>query len=432
MIVTNEDDRRRENAPDTHFDLGVDRYTPTLKEREPFSKIGIYDENDPLQTLIIWGSAGIESHLAQMYPPEISLFFAGMNVLRAREEAGSFAETLRDCGVKVLSARDMLSEVLPSPTQKLPYGTVLDALIAKARGIQEQHPEMVSKRLGDLDVISSLLDLDIGRYGEERALNLNWVLSLGHELPLGDLIYSRDTMNVLLGRRIRSTMREPIRQYEVPLYELIYSNLLRLDDPIIIPAGETFEGGDAYIHDGVIYVGVGARTTRGAAVHIFRELASDISSLGFRFAIVIDEEIESRTRKEKMDYMHLDTFSYPIGPHQMELDLRETSRRKVIFLETDKDGNVVFKNTGLNFVDYLAGISEEIYVIPPEEQQEFGCNNLSLNSRDIIVPLDTNEVTLKQLKRAGKNIIYVPLKENTNGYGAAHCMAGQLKREASV
>ena len=137
-----------------------------------------------------------------------------------------------------------------------------------------------------------------------------------------------------------------------------------------------------------------------------------------------------------------------------------------------------------NYVDFLTTEGYKIYPIPLEEQKEFGCNNIyfgqvpqqeilgkiselktgehkipdqpelpsipfltgsikGFNNVTIwvpqnkvlddtieidIVPIGTNVISLYQLLNSGKAIIFAPLFQCTRGYGAAHCMTGQIHR----
>src|SRR3989338_1416280 len=109
-------------------------------------------------------------------------------------------------------------------------------------------------------------------------------------------------MTVVLGRQILANFKYPIRQPEVDLYYRVYTSL-GINNPIAIPPGETFEGGDLYIHNGIVYIGVGARTSIGAALHIFSELKDELYNFGYKFHVVIDEAAHNRSRKEQMDFI---------------------------------------------------------------------------------------------------------------------------------
>ena len=387
------------------------------------NKIGVYDETHTLKTAAVWGPLGAEALLAQLYPPEISLFLDNMNVVKAREEALSYVETLRSFGIEIFIARDILAQNISLPA--VSFDTALSALIQKADDIKEKYKTNNHKNYKE--VLEHLLKLDVERYGSNRASVLNWKLSLYPLLPLGNLIYARDQMNVLLSKRVSSSMKKAIRKPEVELYELVYKNLFNSDTSFRLPAGETFEGGDAYIHDKTIYVGVGSRTTIGAAISIYENLSKEIEKHNYRFALVVDENAKNRSFTEQMNFMHLDTFSNPVGNRQIAVCLKEAKLRKIKLLKRF-ESKIKIIETGKSFLDYLFENGQEIISIPEEEQQTFGCNFLAVNRTDILVPLKTNKKTLEGLVQAGKKIHYVHLDESTKGFGAAHCMTGQLLR----
>lgn len=430
----------------------------TTEILHPSTEIGIYNETDRLRSAVVWGPVGAEAVLAQLYPKEISCFYEDMNVIKARQEALDFAATLQSYEVKTTSVRDTIADMLPS--QHLQKQAVLESLLTKAQQLKDQYPQvtlergseqMYGKEFGKLDstqiravknkvpmlekdvddAIRTLLDMDILRYGEQKALALNKRLCLDEEMPLGDAIYARDQMNVLLGMRVKSRMKYPIRQPEVPLYEEVYKVLLGEDSPVIeIPEGETFEGGDAYIHNNIVYVGVGYRTSLGAAKHIYSMLRPQIEERGMQFAIVQDEDPDLRSGKDLMDFMHLDTFSGPIGDNQIAVCKEEAEYRRVKYLKTDSQGIVQVLDTGKNFLQHLQERDgdDNVVIIPREEQQEFGCNFLALDEHTLLLPLDSNEATNRQLYDAGKELVSLGLQESTRGYGASHCMTGQLVR----
>lgn len=389
--------------------------------------IGISDEADPLRTVAVWGAVGAEAVLAQCYPVDISLFHQSFDTLAARQEGLNYASTLQDHGVKVLMMRDLLAGALtPTPLRK---SDIISAMIQKATSIQNQYGTQVKSYS---EVIATLVEQDIDRYGEDQALQLNRILSLDPELPLGNSLYGRDHMNVLLNTRVISHMAKPIRRPEVKLFELVYQRHLIPHETIYPPFGETFEGGDAYIHNGTVFIGVGTRTTLGAAVAIYQTLKPQLEETGLKFAIVEDQDHHTRTFGEQQDSMHLDTFSNPIGRREIAVCIEEAQRRKIRFLSTS-DGNLIMSNGFSSFLDYLERTEDNIVVIPEEEQKGFGCNFLLKGENPegtctIFVPLRDNTDTNNQLEKRGKDVVHTDLLESTKGYGAAHCMTGQLLR----
>lgn len=412
----------------------IQQIIPENQEAKTPLKIGIYEETDKLKSVAIWGPIGAEACLTQLYPEKISLFLdqdKQMDVLQARRECQSFSSSLRHFGIDVIDVRDELAKTLkPRHLQK---EHVQQELLKKADNIVAEYPTKLTP--GQIDYnknsIIELLDQDIQKYGLDQALTLNRMLSLRINLPLGDALYARDQMNVLLGKRIEASMKKPIRRPEVGLYNVIYERFLEPNNNIKIPNGETFEGGDAYVHNKIIYVGVGTRTSLGAAKHIFQELQPEIKQHGFEFAIVVDPNALEKSPEDQMDSMHLDTISMPAGPKQMLVCEEETCRRDVYIAKTNGD-EVEFVNTDKSFLEFLVSKGEEIITLPKIEQKNFGANLLVIDRSNILVPLASNKETNTQLKKTGKNILSLDLAECTKGYGAAHCMTGQLLREPEI
>lgn len=146
-------------------------------------------------------------------------------------------------------------------------------------------------------------------------------------------------------------------------------------------------------------------------------------------AIVEDKDYEKRPHQEQMDFMHLDTFSGPIGKKEVVICEEEASRRRVKFF-TRRGGVVELLDTGLTFIEHLAR-ENELVIIPREEQQSFGCNFLALDEQRVVVPLESNTYTNSAIASIGKVVIPANLHESTKAYGAAHCMTAQLYRENS-
>ncbi len=397
---------------------------------------GIFDESHLLKSAVVWGPVGAEAVLAQLFPEEKSLFFKEFDVPAARQEGINYQETLRSWGVEVISARDHLAKILGRVNLEvtLDKRKVESELLSQSRAIR-----MVfggpNRGLGG--TIVHLLEEDIKLYGERDALALNHILCRTERLPLGNLLYARDQMNVLLGQRVVSSMAKEIRKPEVLLYEQVYNAHLVDHEPIKIPSGETFEGGDAYIHQGHVWVGVGTRTTMGAALKIYEGLKGDLRRHDLKFAVVRDEDAFNRPFSEQQAFMHLDTFSNPTGKKDIAVCLEEATRRKILLVGSIGESTVI-KDTRLSFIDYLEHEVKEdnIVVISKGEQQDFGCNFLLLGEYDdgrtvILVPLQSNTDTNNQLRRLGKEVVLTDLYQSTRGYGAAHCMTGQLLREVA-
>lgn len=383
--------------------------------------IGIFSETDRLKKVAVWGEPSVEAVMAQLYPTSKSLFLDDMDVFKAGEEARSYAKALRDHGVQVSVVRDELAKVIPG--QHLQKDQLQAKLLRKADVIQKGSG---ISRPGYKDEIVGLLERDIEKYGEMSALAMAQVLCLDPSLPMGNIIYARDQRNVLMETAFRSRMSKNIRLPEVSIYDRVYGKL-GYSSTVRMPFGETFEGGDGYIHDGIVYVGVGIRTTKGAAMHIYNTLQPQLETLGYRFAIVEDKIAQQRSEKEQMDFMHLDTFSMPTGKGQINV-CEEEAKHRLVTEVVSYYGAPRLQETGKSFIDFLYSQGQDIGVVPLKEQQLFGCNFISIDGQTVLVPIESNKTIIGNLERQKKIVKIIDLSESTKGYGGPHCMTMQLER----
>jgi arginine deiminase len=413
----------------TTSSLSLNGNNPDISPSEKKSiELGIYNETDRLTHATIWGPLGTEAFLAQFYPLDQSLFLDDMNVVDARKEAEGFSDYLQGKGVTIVHARDVLAGMLPPI--KMSSNDIYRQLVSRSEALSQQFTDtqfignIHANKIDTRSIIKELLEADIARYGEDQAIALNHALCLSVDMPMGNAIYARDQMNVLLDKRVSSAMKKPIRKPEVAMYEMMYSKILKDKSPIILPEGETFEGGDAYIFDNTVYVGVGVRTSLGAATHIFDTLEPQLTERDMRFAVVTDIRPE-----DQMESIHLDTYSSPVGKKEILVCEEEASFRTVSILKKDKSGNIITENTGLNYVDFLNSENNQVGNVPTVEQRAFGCNFLALDDNTVVLPIEDNSTTFNLLQSLGKTVDVVDLFQSTRGYGAAHCMTGQLRRD---
>lgn len=386
------------------------------------SGIGIFSETDRLKRAAVWGEPSVEAVMAQLYPTSKSLFLDDMDVFKAGAEARSYAQALRDHGVEVSIVRDELAKIIPG--QHLQKDKLQAKLLRKADVIRKGSG---ISRPGYRDEIVGLLERDIERYGEMAALAIAQLLCLNPSLPMGNIIYARDQRNVLMQTAFSSRMSKNIRLPEVPIYDRVYGKL-GYPGTVRMPFGETFEGGDAYVHDGIVYVGVGIRTTKGAAMHIYRTLQPQLDVNGYRFVIVEDPVAKERSEKEQMDFMHLDTFSMPTGKGQINL-CEEEAKHRVVTEVTSYYGMLRPRVTGKSFIDFLYSEGQDIGLVPLKEQQLFGCNFINIDGEIVLVPKESNKTIIDNLIKQGKIVKVIDLSESTKGYGGPHCMTMQFERE---
>ena len=399
-------------------------------------EIGVYDELDPLRKVALWGEPGPETALAKLYPYQISLFLEkdeSMDVMEARREMTNYTGILVDNGVSVLHVRDHLAKTLPIPNK-----TVAEAridLVESGKSILETYPEEKypeqrgKKEQFEAEVLATFND-DIAKYGERGALALAYSLSLNGNLPLGNMIYARDPMNVIGDAMIISNMKKPIRKAEVPFYRDFYRDHgIRNMHDLPQLGGYTFEGGDAYVIDKTVYIGVGSRTSPKAAIDIFKAYKNHPSMHDYKFVMVKQEQPprDLKSYQAAQDVMHIDTWSFFFGDKHVLINPTESKRRRVILLSIDQQGKVVETDLG-NYYDYLKSIGYTIHDLKDDAQKDFGANNLALDRKTVIISKSTNPDVTQTLKDNGQTVIEASLEHITRGYGGTHCVTGQLSR----
>lgn len=394
-----------------------------------FDHVGIREETNKLHSAVVSGPLGAETVLAKLYPQEISLFGNNIDTLAASVELEMFHYTLAINGVNTLFFRDKLAEILVKDKKmaKLVTKKIESKLIDKAKKIHEKYKPKGQDLEQVIHEVNKFYKRDVDAYGEPGAAAVNYKLSLENKIPLGNIIFSRDQANVVLGARIISNMKKDIRKPEVDLYNLVYDDSLSPHRTISLPASQTVEGGDIFVHDKVIYIGIGPRTSESAAKTIFKKMMPLIREYKYEFAVVGSWHAPKREKNDEMNFMHLDSWAMPLGKNQMLVFEGEAVYRTVELYQ-EKNGRMVIHDTGLNFIEFVQSRDQRVYYVPKGEQANLGCNILSVNEDTIVIPNLLNKGTLGQLKKAGKTIIPAPLNEISKGFGAVHCLVAPVER----
>lgn len=102
--------------------------------------------------------------------------------------------------------------------------------------------------------------------------------------PLGNMVFARDQQITMGGGVVLGRMNSPQRAPEVEVMRLVWE-YLGAHIVTRIPEGERLEGGDYFPFGDVELLGVGLRTTRGAAMHLLETKAFTAPTV----AVVVDE-----------------------------------------------------------------------------------------------------------------------------------------------
>ncbi len=375
---------------------------------------GVFDETHRLRCVADW-TPGLETLVGQTLPPEISLFFDYFDVIKGQEEHEKLIEMLeKDLGVKTINFRDIYVETL-QPVDIKPE-TLQKMLLKQC----EKYMRMSGRKI-DTNLIEVLLNKDIKRYGEERAVALNLELCIG--LPLCNMYFMRDVATVILNGIFTASFRYPIRRPEVSIVEKTLKHL-GVGTPVKIPTGY-FEGGDAIVHHGNILFGKGMRTDDTGALKMLEAVRKYVFSADFQFFynfLIID-------MPEKMETMHLDTIFMPLNYNTV-----------IVCPEIAKKCSVLDVHTAqrYNFYEYLKkSYGCDIITVTKKEQELTtvkgsiigdATNILVIDKERLVVPLSSNKLVNQKLKEYGFKLYYADIYNLLCGFGGPHCMFLQLSR----
>lgn len=409
----------------------------------------IFDETHPLEEVLVWGEPGIETLLGQLLPKSKSLFFSYYDVQEARREFRHMRELIEGEGIHFTRAKDALARALANGDMPEAPGSLAElekTLLARANEYYETHRAHKAEEFaregihGDIDLvyeqvreeIRQVLREDVRAYGEAGAIRLNHLLSLSHRLPLANIFYGRDQSQTLADRIVLSSLKWEIRQPEVEVFKRALHELGYANGFVEIGQG-VLEGGDVAVLGDTCYIGVGARTTLGAAEDLCLKLGAELERRGIQIAAVINKRhageaaLFAAPTDEHMHLMHLDMFWIPLAPNLAMGYGGELDRREVLRL-TDNRGRLVVEEMG-GFREFLSAKGVEIMEVDGAEQQNFATNLLNLGNKTVIVALSANRRVIQELERRGFRVLSAELNKLVNGYGAIHCLTAPVRRK---
>lgn len=204
---------------------------------------------------------------------------------------------------------------------------------------------------------------------------------------LPEQVFTRDIGFVIGERAFLSNMYHPIRQQETREVETFWEErgltFQRLQSHI--------EGGDLFVDDGTIWLGVGGRTLREAATELQSRLP----------------EREVVPIEMRADYLHLDCVFNVVAP-EIALVYREAI--PPMLLERLKR-------------------RYELVAVTEHEQFCLGTNMLSLGEGKVVSQTQNQRIN-ETLLRLGLDVLEVDISEIIKSGGAFRCMTFPLRRES--
>jgi arginine deiminase len=410
------------------------------EQLEQAVSVGVESEVGTLRRVIVH-RPGLEHTRLTPNNAEELLFDDVIWVKRAKEEHDAFVSVMRDRGVEVLEAEELLTDVLDVPEAR---DWVLDRVLDERHvGVylarsghqwgQSASPRAVADRL-----IGGVTKRDLAE-GE----GLTYESSDPSDLllpPLPNFIFQRDPSCWIYDGVTLNPMTKPARRPETTFMEAIYRwhPIFAQAEALKIWHGgveqdwgrATVEGGDVMpIGNGAVMIGMGERTAPQAVTMIARELFKAGSA---RLVLAV---LLPRSRH----YMHLDTVMTMVDRDAVTLfpDVVDGARVWSIRPGDDPELPVVepFAGGVVDALEHALGV-EKMRVIPTggdpfgsEREQWDDGNNLLCLEPGVVIAYDRNVDTNTRLRKAGVEVITISGSELGRGRGAAHCLSCPILRD---
>ena len=269
--------------------------------------LGAYSEVGRLRRVMVH-RPGLEHTRLTPSNAEELLFDDVLWVARAKAEHDMFAEVMRDRGVEVFLAEQLLAEALAKPEAK---DWVCGHILSEQQvGIIGSHRAREWVETADAATVAEFLIGGITKADVQQDVGLMWESADPTSMllpPLPNFLFQRDCSCWIFGGVTINPMTKPARMPETMIMETIYRfhpMFAAEEFPIWLGGSDAHwgrchvEGGDVQpIGNGTVMIGMGERTTPQAVVWIARSLFREGAA----------KQVLAVHLPKSRSYMHLDT-----------------------------------------------------------------------------------------------------------------------------